>query len=171
MSVNRTTQWLLNFSCSASSHWVLNTMCRCHTFSMACREALFLPLEKNSSLALAQGTRSPAVRAARCSSPTAGSESSSKICCSILLQKYMYISKSIHFNMSCPFSLPKKLMWFLHHLVLNCALWDTLELEGNVGDIKCTKGTNGNYGYTRCRITSLPLHMPTLILDFWCLNL
>ena len=57
------------------------------TFSTASREALFFPFLKYSSLALYHGTLSPAVRAAKCSSPGAGSESSSRICWIVLYRK------------------------------------------------------------------------------------
>jgi hypothetical protein len=50
-----------------------------HTFSTASRDALFLPLEKNSVLALAHGTLSAPVRAGICSSPPTGGLSSSSI--------------------------------------------------------------------------------------------
>ena len=62
------------------------------TFSTASREALFLPLEKNSFLAFAHGIRSTAVRAARCSSPSTGSDSSSRIRCNILQNHHHFYS-------------------------------------------------------------------------------
>ena len=67
--------------------WTTTDLAELCTFSTASREALFFPFLKYSSLALYHGTRSPAVRAAKCSSPGAGSESSSRICWIVLYRK------------------------------------------------------------------------------------
>ena len=67
--------------------WTTTDLVEFCTFSTASREALFFPFLKYSSLALYHGTRSPAVRAAKCSSPGAGSVSSSRICWIVLYRK------------------------------------------------------------------------------------
>ena len=75
-----------------NTHKSLHLIIMLLTFSTASKEALFFPLAKNSDLALAQGVLSPAVRAGRCFSPSAGGLSSSKIFWNVLNLK-----KKIHF--------------------------------------------------------------------------